>query len=53
VHAKAYVRRTNSGKNRAGDLIFPSGTDRLGRALQADRHLFVRRYPDRGPYANE
>lgn len=50
VHAKVYVRRQG---RRAGDPIFPSGTDRLGRALQADRHLFVRRYPERGPYASE
>lgn len=44
VHAKVYIR------HRTGAPIFPSGRQPDGRPVQADRHLFVRRYPDRGPY---
>lgn len=47
VHAKVYTRRTTSGRNKKGDPIYPSGSQHDGRALQADRHLFVRRYPTR------
>lgn len=41
VHAKIYYRHSN------GAPIFPSGSQHDGRPLQADRHLFVPRYPMR------